>query len=448
MYQFINFYSLLDIDSAASADEIVVAFNKEAKLWHPGRYPGLDGRKVMQDIIEAKRVLLDPALRASYDNEYNRLKAKKKLPPKIEVDANVHSTDQWLKNVISEAEKNIIPYPRPTYYYTVNEILLCGYVEQVVSSVEFRAPHSTLNDCKNEANRFYENRRKLIEYRISLGIYEIQNNQTFELNITLVETKGSSSTSYITRSVQKRVPQSNIDYESQVLRRYPVEVNSWLNSQTSIQVSPGTFPADHVTENDEVTTFVDYYAYLEIKPDATAEEIDLAYKKLSLKLESSMWHPDWHDGKDTYKRTRQINDAHKILSDAELRTEYDLAYQKEKEAKAKRDAVTDAHDRFDFYLKTDDELIDIYVNASNYNDLAYISAVIKELGKRNYSDEQLHQILRSRKKDVKTIRVPNSCQHIFPEIKKTSRVISKSSFTQRIKEFFIRLFRQIRNRPF
>ena len=166
MYQFINFYSLLDIDSAASADEIAVAFNKEAKLWHPGRYPGLDGRKVMQDIIEAKRVLLDPALRASYDNEYNRLKAKNKLPPKIEVDANVHSTDQWLKNVISEAEKNIIPYPRPTYYYTVNEILLCGYVEQVVSSVEFRAPHSTLNDCKNEANRFYENRRKLIEYRI------------------------------------------------------------------------------------------------------------------------------------------------------------------------------------------------------------------------------------------------------------------------------------------
>ncbi len=53
-----------------------------------------------------------------------------------------------------EAEKNITPFPRPTYYYTVNEILLYGYVEQVVSSVEFRAPHSTLNDCKNDANRF------------------------------------------------------------------------------------------------------------------------------------------------------------------------------------------------------------------------------------------------------------------------------------------------------
>jgi curved DNA-binding protein CbpA len=435
MFQFVDFYALLDIDSDATPDEINAAFNKEAKLWHPGRYPGLDGRKVMQDIIEAKRVLLDPALRTSYDIEYNRLKANKKLPPKIVVDPNVQSTDQWLKNVISEAEMSITPYPRPTYYYTVNEILLCGYVEQVVSTVEFRAPHSTLNDCKNEANRFYENRRKLIEYRISLGIYEIQNNQTFELNVTLVETCNGISTSYITRSIQKQVPQSSIDYEAQVLRRYPVQVNSWENSQNSIQASPGAFPADNIAENDDPTTFVDYYAYLELKPDATTEEIESAFRRLSIKLSSSMWHPDWHDGKDTYKRTRQINDAYKILSDAKLRAEYDLGYQKEKEANAKRDALTEAHDRFDCYLKTDDGLIDIYVNASNYNDIGFIDAVIKELGKRNYSDEMLHQILRSRKKEVKTIPVSNSSKHIFPEIKNINRVTGKLSFLQRIKRF-------------
>jgi len=443
MFQFVDFYALLDIDSDATPDEINAAFNKEAKSWHPGRYPGLDERKVMRYVIEAKRVLLDPALRTSYDIEYNRLKANKKLPPKITVDTIAQRNDDWLNNMISEAGNNVADKPeqenfthqKPTYHYTVNEILLMGNVEQVVSSVEFRAPHSTLNDCKNEANRFYENRRKLIEYRISLGIYEIQNNQTFELNVTLVETCNGISTSYITRSVKKQVPQSSIDYEAQVLRRYPVQVNSWENSQNSIQASPGAFPADNITENDDPTTFVDYYAYLEINPDATAEEMESAFRRLSIKLSSSMWHPDWHDGKDTYKRTRQINDAHKVLSDAKLRAEYDMAYQREKEAKAKRDVITKAHDRFDCYLKTDDELIDIYVNASNYNDVGFIDAVIKELGKRNYSDEMLHQILRSRKKDVKTIPVPNSCQHIFPEIKNINRVTGKSSFLQKIKRF-------------
>jgi DnaJ-class molecular chaperone len=65
MFQFVDFYALLDIDLGASSSEIVASFDTEAKLWHPGRYPELDERKVMRYFIEAKRVLLDPALRTS-----------------------------------------------------------------------------------------------------------------------------------------------------------------------------------------------------------------------------------------------------------------------------------------------------------------------------------------------------------------------------------------------
>ena len=111
MFQFVDFYALLDIDSDATPDEINAAFNKEAKLWHPGRYPGLDERKVMRYIIEAKRVLLDPALRTSYDIEYNRLKANKKLPPKITVDTIAQRNDDWLNNMISEAGNNVADKP-------------------------------------------------------------------------------------------------------------------------------------------------------------------------------------------------------------------------------------------------------------------------------------------------------------------------------------------------
>lgn len=433
MFQFVDFYALLDITSSAKPDEIVAAFDKEVKLWHSGGYPRLNERKEIKDIIEAKRVLLDPALRVSYDIEYNRRLAKKKPTLQIKLDSNVHRNDEWLKNMISEAKKNMNTHMGLTYFYVVNEILVTGFDEKIISSIEFRAPHSTLLVCRNDANRFFENRRKLIEYRISLGIYEIQNNQTSELNISLIESSNGTSTSYITRSVQKQVPKSNLDYEQQVLKKYPVDVNSWQNSQTNIHASPGTISGDQVDENDEVANFVNYYANLEVKPDATTEEIDYAYRRLSIKFNSSIWHPDWHDGKDTYKRTREIHDAYKILSEAALRAEYDLVYKRDKAAQYKRENEHKGHDEFGIQLKTDEELLDIYVNASRYG-LSYIDATIKELGKRNYTDEKLHHILRSRKKDEEregTYRVVTDALGEKGEIVK----IEKITLIQRIKRF-------------
>jgi len=67
----------------------------------------------------------------------------------------------------------------------------------------------------------------------------------------------------------------------------------------------------------------DLYIILNVKSDATSEEIKKSYKKLILK-----YHPDKNkDNKDYYKKKFiDIQQAFKILYDKEKRKQYDLKY--------------------------------------------------------------------------------------------------------------------------
>lgn len=67
--------------------------------------------------------------------------------------------------------------------------------------------------------------------------------------------------------------------------------------------------------------FIDYYEVLEIKQNATLEEIKIAFKKQALK-----WHPDKNLGIDTTEFMKEINEAYLILKDAEARERYDKEY--------------------------------------------------------------------------------------------------------------------------
>lgn len=71
---FKDYYALLGIDVSASQDDIKAAFKKQALRWHPDRNIGKDTTSIMQDINEAKLILLDTEARERYNREYHRFK--------------------------------------------------------------------------------------------------------------------------------------------------------------------------------------------------------------------------------------------------------------------------------------------------------------------------------------------------------------------------------------
>ena len=278
----------------------------------------------------------------------------------------------------------------PRYHYVVNELLLDGANERLVNSTQFRAAQATLSDCKKDAQSFYNARLKLVEYRLMLGIYEKAKNQIFELDITLVETHGHKQRRYLIKSVNKTVQQSALDYEEMVLQRYPDNVHTWNKNKpvnnTDLLFSPVELPGT------KQAGFIDYYDVLGVPFDATGEEIELAYKTLEGALQSSMMHPDWHPGKNTYQQMRQLNDAYMVLNDTRLRTDYDKEYVKNgsKDLLAKNKEATIATtekqaepktDIYDVSLKTDQELLDIDAHAAHFSK-RYITEVKTEIEKR------------------------------------------------------------------
>ena len=64
---------------------------------------------------------------------------------------------------------------------------------------------------------------------------------------------------------------------------------------------------------------LDYYAILEVAPDASDEEVKKAYRKLA-----RLYHPDHNQGKqDAETKIREINAAYEVLNDKESRKAYD-----------------------------------------------------------------------------------------------------------------------------
>src|SRR5574337_2165170 len=62
----------------------------------------------------------------------------------------------------------------------------------------------------------------------------------------------------------------------------------------------------------------DYYAVLEIEVTASAEEITSAFKKQMKKF-----HPDVNKSEDALEKTKEINEAYKVLHDQKQKEIYD-----------------------------------------------------------------------------------------------------------------------------
>lgn len=71
---FKDYYIILEIDISATDNEIKSAFKKQALKWHPDRNLGKDTTSKMQEINEAKLILLDVEARERYNKEYYRFK--------------------------------------------------------------------------------------------------------------------------------------------------------------------------------------------------------------------------------------------------------------------------------------------------------------------------------------------------------------------------------------
>lgn len=99
---FVDYYEILEIDFAASPEEIKIAFKKQALKWHPDKNPGKDTTELMQLINEAKLILLDTEARERYNKEYLLFKEYKKK--------TTHKKEEPKKDKFEEKEK--------THYYS------------------------------------------------------------------------------------------------------------------------------------------------------------------------------------------------------------------------------------------------------------------------------------------------------------------------------------------
>src|SRR6516225_5800886 len=67
MDTFTDYYTVLGVDSHASASTIKAAFKKLALKYHPDVYKGSDAQERMRDLLIAYQTLSDPASRRDYD---------------------------------------------------------------------------------------------------------------------------------------------------------------------------------------------------------------------------------------------------------------------------------------------------------------------------------------------------------------------------------------------
>ncbi len=113
---------------------------------------------------------------------------------------------------------------------------------------------------------------------------------------------------------------------------------------------------------------MDYYKILEVSPGSSAEVIKAAYKVLAKK-----YHPDVYQGDKAYagEMMQKINTAYEVLSNPELRTEYDRSNFPAKEEDSEEQPVSEAEESHDEAKPPEDRIFCPECGKSNPVDASF-----------------------------------------------------------------------------
>jgi len=111
---FIDYYSLLDIDTTSNDIDIKKSYRKKAIQYHPDKHPDEVDKysKLWHDIQKGYEILSDPNKRIEYNIQYNRY--KQRIKAEIErqkryanEDAKIHNMRLNLENAKMRYKNNL-----------------------------------------------------------------------------------------------------------------------------------------------------------------------------------------------------------------------------------------------------------------------------------------------------------------------------------------------------
>ena len=118
--EFLDYYAILGVAKNSSAAEIKSAFKKLALYWHPDRNTAAEATRKMQDINEAKFILLDTEARQKFDLEAERYQAYKNKRQHRQAEQRQNEQQQRAPQN-EQRERQQADYNEP--YYVQDDIL-------------------------------------------------------------------------------------------------------------------------------------------------------------------------------------------------------------------------------------------------------------------------------------------------------------------------------------
>ncbi|RNF14815.1 heat shock protein DnaJ [Trypanosoma conorhini] len=109
------------------------------------------------------------------------------------------------------------------------------------------------------------------------------------------------------------------------LRAVGLRQGAWPGLASQARINFGVSPAfasamTHTRRWQSGTGATDYYTLLGVKPDASADEIKAAYKRLALQ-----YHPDRNSDPGAEEMFKSISEAYHVVGNKQRRREYDLS---------------------------------------------------------------------------------------------------------------------------